>query len=152
MATKAYDVALAARIRAALAGRGSVTEKEMFGGIAFMVGGHMLVGVMKPGFGANPTGGMMVRVGPAAHATALREPHVTGPTMAGRPMAGYVIVAAEGVGTDRAVASWIERGWAFVRMLPPKPPGARSKMKAKPAAKATPAAKAKARPAAKKRS
>src|SRR5438105_5636943 len=98
----AYDLELAQRIRSTVAGRPGVTEKEMFGGIAFLRDGNMFVGVMKPGFGTIARGGMMVRVGPSAHATALGEPHATPFEMGGRTMMGYVIITPEGAESPRA--------------------------------------------------
>ena len=113
----AYDTALAERIRKAIGKRPGVVEKAMFGGVAFMHAGHMFVGVMKPGFGTIEKGGMMVRVGADADAAALDEPHAIPFEMRGRRMAGYVIVEPEGVATQKAVATWIERAWEHVLTL-----------------------------------
>jgi hypothetical protein len=108
-----YDPALVERIRVAIGGRAGVTEQRMFGGIGFMQDGNLLVS-------ARGKGGMLVRVGPQAHATAIESPHTSAMEMGGRGMLGYVIVAAPGVASQGAVASWIERAWAHVRTLAPK--------------------------------
>ena len=78
----AYDEHLAERIRGVLRSRDNVTEKKMFGGIAFMVGGNMAVGVTRDE--------LMVRVGPDAHDEALSQPHVRVMDMGNRPMRGMV--------------------------------------------------------------
>ena len=83
---------LAERIRGALRGRDGVTERKMFGGIAFMVGGNMAVGVIRDD--------LMVRVGPDAHDEALAQPHVRVMDFAHRPMKGMIYVAPDGVATD----------------------------------------------------
>jgi hypothetical protein len=84
----------------------------MFGGIAFMVGGNMAVGVS----GSE----LMVRVGPETDAAALARPGVRPFDMTGRPMAGWVLVAADGYADDATFASWLDQGIAFARSLPPK--------------------------------
>ena len=108
----AYDEQLAERIRAALRGRDGVTERKMFGGIAFMVGGNMAVGVIRDD--------LMVRIGPDAHDAALAEPHVRIMDFAGKPMKGMIYVAPEGVVTDPELARWVDAGAAFAATLPPK--------------------------------
>lgn len=108
----AYDETLAGRIRGVLAGRRGVTEKEMFGGVAFMVGGNMFVGIVKDE--------LMVRVGPDAHDAALREARVRPMDFSGRPMKGYVYVAQEGCPSAAALALWVEKGASFAATLPAK--------------------------------
>jgi TfoX/Sxy family transcriptional regulator of competence genes len=108
----AYDQDLANRVREQLAEEDSVTEKEMFGGIAFMLAGNMSVGVSGDE--------LMVRVGPQGADEALEQPHARPFDMTGRPMRGWVLVAAEGVRSDRGLAEWVERGVGFARSLPPK--------------------------------
>ena len=88
----AYDEQLAERIRGALRGRDGVTERKMFGGIAFMVGGNMAVGVIRDD--------LMVRIGSDAHDEALAQPHVRVMDFAHRPMKGMIYVAPDGVATD----------------------------------------------------
>ena len=108
----AYDTALAERIRGALGDRDDVSERKMFGGIAFMVAGNMAVGVIRDD--------LMVRVGPAAHDDALARSHVREMDFAGRPMRGMVYVAPVGVASDDELARWVGAGADFAASLPPK--------------------------------
>lgn len=113
----ACDERLAQRIRAALADDAEVTEKRMFGGIAFLHRGHMFVGV---------TGSsLMVRVGKDHHADALSRPHVREMDFTGRPMQGYVFVDSPGHAAEEQLRFWIHRGKAFVAALPAKVAGAK---------------------------
>jgi hypothetical protein len=107
----AYDEALADRVRAHLDGEPALTERKMFGGIAWMLAGNMAVGLMKDG--------LMVRLGDKTDA-ALDEPHTSLPMMGERPMKGMVVVAPEGVESDEQLGAWIDRGSAVARSLPPK--------------------------------
>ncbi|MFN0161235.1 MAG: TfoX/Sxy family protein [Burkholderiales bacterium] len=107
----AYDEKLAERVRLELAGE-AVTEKKMMGGLCFMVRGHMACGVTAER--------LMVRVGPEAHAAALRVKHAAPMDFTGRPMRGFVFVGAAGVATQRGVAAWMERALAFNSTLPAK--------------------------------
>lgn len=114
----AYDEALAERIRQVLAARNDVTEKKMFGGIAFMAGDRMAVGVVKED--------LMVRVGPDAHDEALAQPHARPMDMGGRVSRGFVYVAPDGVASDADLAAWIDRGLRFAATVePPKRRSAR---------------------------
>jgi TfoX/Sxy family transcriptional regulator of competence genes len=108
-----YDEDLADRIREQLAGEDAVTERRMFGGLAFLVHGHMCVS-------ASHTGGLLARVDPAASDGALAQPHAAKMEMGGRSMHGWIKVAAEGVEGDGDLRSWVERSLAYVRTLPPK--------------------------------
>jgi hypothetical protein len=127
-----HDPELAFRIRTAIAGRPGVSEKKMFGGIGFLLDGNLLVS-------ASGRGGMLVRVGPEGHASAIAAPHASAMVMGGRGMLGYVRVAPAGVATQGAVASWIERAWKHVRTLAPKTVGQRrTKKKVVPATSRTP--------------
>jgi TfoX/Sxy family transcriptional regulator of competence genes len=108
----AFDAALAARIRGTLARRKGITEKRMFGGLAFFLHGNICVGVWHDS--------LIARVGPEEGADALREPHVGPFAVTGRPMANWVLVAPEGVAEDGQLADWIERAMRFVRRLPRK--------------------------------
>jgi len=108
----AYDEALAARIREALQDQDAVTERKMFGGIAFMVGGNMACGVIRDD--------LMVRVGPDAHDAALSEAHVRPMDFGGRPMRGMVYVAPDGVRSAEDLARWVGAGAALAASLPPK--------------------------------
>jgi TfoX/Sxy family transcriptional regulator of competence genes len=109
----AYDEDLANRIRELLADEEAVTEKKMFGGLAFLLNGHMCVS-------ASRDGGILVRIDPAETAAALESSHAARMEMGRRSMDGWITVAPEGVGTKRDLAAWVERGVAFVRTLPPK--------------------------------
>jgi hypothetical protein len=108
----AYDEALAARVREQLAAEPALTEKRMFGGLAFLLQGNMAVGLS----GRD----LMVRVGPEASDDALARPHTRPFDMTGRPMKGWILVAPEGVAGERDLAAWVARGVAFARSLPAK--------------------------------
>lgn len=108
----AYDEGLAERIRAALAGHEKITEKKMFGGIAFMMRGNMCCGVINTD--------LIVRVGPDQHDEAMSRPHAHLFDFTGRPMRGMVKVAPEGIVQDGILADWIELAINFVISLPPK--------------------------------
>ncbi len=109
----AYDEDLAHRVREQLAGESSVTEKAMFGGLAFLLRGNMAVGL-------SSGGELMVRVGPDGTDAALARPHTRLFDMTGRPMRGWILVAAEGVKTKPQLASWVSRGVRFAHTLPAK--------------------------------
>jgi hypothetical protein len=109
----AYDEGLAERIRGLAGARPGVTERKMFGGIVWMVGGNMACGVM----GA----GVLVRMKPEDREQALTEPHVGEFGMPGRrPMGGFVLVAAEGIAEDADLARWVDLGAGFAASLPQK--------------------------------
>ena len=109
----AYDEDLADRIRELIAGEHDVTEKKMFGGLAFLVGGNMSVA-------ASGQGGLMVRVDPQDTDTLLTEPHARPFEMRGRELRGWLRVDAEGVRTERQLDPWVRRGVAYARSLPYK--------------------------------
>lgn len=108
----AYDRDLANRVRQHLAGEDEITEKEMFGGLAFLLAGNMSVGVSGDE--------LIVRVGPEGAEEALDRPHARVFDTTGRPMKGWVMVAAEGIRTRRQLGAWVERGAALARSLPPQ--------------------------------
>lgn len=111
----AYDEGLAQRLRELLEGTlpaGSLGEKKMFGGLAFMCRGHMAVGIV----GSS----LMARVGPQAHDAALARPHVRPMDFTGRPMNGYVFIDPPGIESDAELAGWVRRCLDFVATLPPK--------------------------------
>jgi TfoX/Sxy family transcriptional regulator of competence genes len=108
----AFDEGLAERIREQLDSRHGITEKRMFGGLAFLAGGHMFIGLARDA--------LMVRVGPDYYETALARPHVRVMDFTGKPMRGYVFVDQAGLEDDKELNDWIERCHAFVRSLPPK--------------------------------
>jgi hypothetical protein len=109
----AYDKELAERIRELLATRRDVDEKLMFGGLAFLVAGHLAVA-------ANGQGGLLVRVPPYDTDRLLAGAHVGPMVMAGREARGWLRVDAEGVKTKRQLRSWVTRGVDYVHALPPK--------------------------------
>lgn len=108
----AYDEKLAGRVRRALAGQEGLTEKKMFGGVAFMVGGHMCCGVVGDD--------LVVRVGVEQHEAALAEPHTRHMDFTGRPMRGMVYVGPGGHQDGEALAKWLRLGIDLVTSLPPK--------------------------------
>ena len=108
----AYNEALAARIRAVLADNAGVTEKRMFGGIAFMLNGHMFVGVVDST--------LMARVGPDEYEAALSQPNVREMDFTGKPMRGYVFVDPAAMRTAKDLARWTQKCAKFVSTLPKK--------------------------------
>lgn len=108
----AYDAGLAQRIREVLANRPGITERSMFGGLAFMVDGKMFVGVQ----GST----LMARVGPDRHQDALAVVHVREMDFTGRPMKGYVYVDPAGLTEDRDLAAWVQWCVDYVAGLPKK--------------------------------
>lgn len=108
----AFDERLAERIRDLLASRAGVTEKKMFGGIAFMLHGNMTVGIV----GTD----LMVRVGPDQWAAALQRAHAREMDFTGRSMKGFVYVDGVGIRRADALRRWIDLGLAFTETLPRK--------------------------------
>jgi TfoX/Sxy family transcriptional regulator of competence genes len=109
----AYDEDLANRIRELIAAEEGVVEQRMFGGLAFLVGGHMSVS-------ASGRGGLLVRVDPAQTEALLKKAHTEPFVMRGRAMDGWLRVEAQGVRTKRELERWVARGLAHARSLPPK--------------------------------
>ena len=109
----AYDEDLANRIRELIATEPGLSEMRMFGGLAFLVGGHMSVGV-------SGQGGLMVRADPEQTDALLEEPHARPFEMRGRAMRGWLRVDEEGVRTQEQLEPWVRRGVAYARSLPPK--------------------------------
>lgn len=109
----AYDVELAERIRALVAGE-PIREKKMFGGLAFLLNGNMSVA-------ASGQGGLMVRVDPAETDALLAEPGAAEFEMGERgPMKGWLRVDAGALDDDETLGAWVSRGVAYARTLPPK--------------------------------
>ena len=108
----AYDEAIAARVRSAFDLDPLVTERKMFGGVAFMVDGNMACGIVGDE--------IMVRVGPDSYEDALSRPHARPMDFTGRPMRGMIYVARPGFESDQDLAAWVESGASFARSLPPK--------------------------------
>ena len=118
-----YDRAVAERVRVSLSGRSDVVEKRMVGGLSFSVNGRMCCGVSGLA--------LMVRVGREAREWALAQPHVRPMEFAGRHLAAFVLVDPEGLRTDVALATWIERAVDVVSALPTKKP-VRKRPRARP--------------------
>ena len=109
----AYDDDLAVRIRSLVGSGSEVTEKTMFGGLAFLIGGNMAVA-------ASGQGGILVRVDPAQSEDLVATTPARPMEMRGREMAGWLRVAAADVNDDAELAGWVERGVAYARTLPAK--------------------------------
>jgi TfoX/Sxy family transcriptional regulator of competence genes len=109
----AYDEDLANRLRELLADEPAITEKKMFGGLAFLLRGNMAVA-------ASHTGGLLVRVDPADTAACLARPHAALMEMRSRTMDGWIAVAPGGLATAGELAGWVERGVGFAQTLPAK--------------------------------
>jgi TfoX/Sxy family transcriptional regulator of competence genes len=105
----AYDEKLANRIRTLLGRSGEFDERKMFGGIAFMVDGHMCCGLIDKT--------LMLRVGAEAYNEALRRPHTRMMDFTGRPLKGFIYVDPPGLKTAAALASWLNRGLTFIQDL-----------------------------------
>ncbi len=108
-----YDEDLANRIRELVAGESDVTEKRMFGGLAFLIAGHMSVA-------ASRQGGLMVRVHPEDTDALLAKPHARPFEMRGRELQGWLRVDLEGLRTKRQLGPWVTRGVAYARSLAAK--------------------------------
>jgi TfoX/Sxy family transcriptional regulator of competence genes len=108
-----YDEELADRIRELVSGEPSLTEQQMFGGLAFLIGGNMAVA-------ASGQGGLMVRVDPEASDALVARSKATPMVMRGRPMAGWLRVDSDDVRTKRQLTKWVGIGTTFARSLPPK--------------------------------
>jgi TfoX/Sxy family transcriptional regulator of competence genes len=110
----AYDEELAARIREHVGRDPAVTEKKMFGGLAFLVDGNLAVA-------ASGQGGLLVRVDPAESDGLVAETAARPMEMRGRKMQGWLRVDADAVGGEAELRQWLDRGVAYARSLPPKP-------------------------------
>ena len=109
----AYDEELADRIRELVAGESALSEKKMFGGLAFLVGGNMAVA-------ASGQGGLLVRVDPAESETLLSKTPARLMEMRGREMPGWLRVDSDDVATEEELSTWVSRGVSFARSLPAK--------------------------------
>ncbi|MGZ4402843.1 MAG: TfoX/Sxy family protein [Gaiellaceae bacterium] len=109
----AYDEELAARIRELTVGESGLTDKKMFGGLAFLIGGNMAVA-------ASGQGGLLVRVDPAQSNKLVATTNAYPMEMRGRSMPGWLRVDREDVRTKRQLAKWVELGTAYARSLPVK--------------------------------
>lgn len=109
----AYDEVLAGRIREVMQDEPGLSERRMFGGLAFLVDGHMAAS-------ASSQSGMLLRVDPADTASLVALPHVSRFEMGGRAMDGWLLVDTEALADRAALRDWVGRGVAYVRSLPPK--------------------------------
>lgn len=109
----AYDVHLANRIREVVQAEHGLTERRMFGGLAFLIHGNMAVS-------ASSQGGLLLRIDPAETESLVSEPHVRRFEMRGREMDGWLRVDAEAIGTDDDLRCWVSHGVSYARSLPPK--------------------------------
>ena len=109
----AYDEVLADRLRECLQAQAGVTEKAMFGGLAFLVNGNMAVS-------ASGQGGLLLRVDPSQTESLVTKPHARRFEMRGREMDGWLRIDAEGIRTSRDLKKWVTIGVSYARSLPPK--------------------------------
>ncbi len=112
-AVVAYDVDLADRLREILANEPEVVERLMFGGLAFMVAGHMAVSV-------SGQGGLLLRVDPAQTDTLVVDPRASRFVMRGREMDGWLRIDIDARASDDELNRWIKHGVGYVRSLPPR--------------------------------
>lgn len=108
-----YDEALADRIRAAIQDQDGVTEKRMFGGLAFLINGNMAVS-------ASGQGGMLLRVDPTDTPSLVQRPEASRSQMRGREMDGWLRIDPTLLATKRQLKSWVSRGVSYARSLPAK--------------------------------
>jgi hypothetical protein len=109
----AYDEELASRIRQLIGSDPELTEKKMFGGLAFLIRGNMAIA-------ASSEGGVMVRVDPARSDALVTTTKATPMNMRGRDMPGWLRVSSDDLHTDDQLAPWVEIGTGYARSLPPK--------------------------------
>ena len=109
----AYDEHLANRIRELIGVEPDLTEKKMFGGLAFLIGGNMSVS-------ASGQGGLLLRCDPDQTDALVEKPHAERFVMRGRAMDGWLRVAPEGVRTKGELEPWVRQAVAYARSLPPK--------------------------------
>ncbi|MFI9509472.1 TfoX/Sxy family protein [Nocardia sp. NPDC052566] len=109
----AYDTELADRIRELIDPEPDVTEKKMFGGLAFLIGGNMAVA-------ASGKGGLLVRIDPAEEDALLERAGTEVMVMGGREAHGWLRVTAEVIRAERDLDEWVDRGVTYARSLPPK--------------------------------
>jgi TfoX/Sxy family transcriptional regulator of competence genes len=110
----AYDPGLAQRVREVLGERAGITERAMFGGLAFLVDGKMFVGIRNSS--------LMARVGPERHSDALAMPSVRVMDFTGRPMKGYVYIDPPAIAEDHDLMAWVSWCVEYVALLPSKRP------------------------------
>jgi TfoX/Sxy family transcriptional regulator of competence genes len=116
----AYDESIAERVRAVLAARADVIERKMFGGLAFLVRGHMCCGIL----GSE----LVVRVGSENYSAALEQPYARTMDFTGRALKGLVYVGQSGTRSNRNLRRWVNKGLEFVESLPAKQTGSGTKL------------------------
>lgn len=109
----AYDEELANRLREVIEGQDGVSERSMFGGLAFLINGNLAVS-------ASSKGGLLLRVDPADTESLITDPDAERFVMRGREMQGWLRIDAQALETDDQLASWVRHGLSFARSLPPK--------------------------------
>jgi hypothetical protein len=109
----AYDVDLADRLRALLSGEPDVVEKRMFGGLAFLVAGHLAVSV-------SGQGGLLLRVDPTQSEALLADPRIRPFEMRGRELAGWLHLDVDDAVSEDELRSWVDLGVVMARSLPPR--------------------------------
>lgn len=110
----AYDLKLADRIRLVLRRKRGIEERKMFGGLAFLVNGHMSVGVVGPD--------LVVRLGDELAREALERPHTREMDFTGKPLKSMIYVEPPGFRTEAALTRWVDEAITYARSLPPKEP------------------------------
>jgi TfoX N-terminal domain len=113
-----FDDELAVRIRELVRAEAGLSEKRMFGGLAFLIGGNMAIS-------ASGQGGILVRIDPARTSALAGRPHAEVAVMRGREMPGWLRVDADGVRTKPQLQMWVDEGVAYARSLPGKPSDSR---------------------------
>jgi len=108
----AYSEKIAQKIRKKLGSMPGFAERKMFGGVCFLLHGHMACGILN--------NDVIVRVGKEAYESALALPHTRKFDMTGKAMTGWVMVAPEGHGSDQELDAWLQKGVDFTVVLPPK--------------------------------
>ena len=108
----AYDLELAERIRVVFGRLGDFSERNMFGGLCFLVNGHMCCGIVKTD--------LMLRLTPETATAALREPHTRPMDFTGKPMKSMIYVSAAGIRSDSSLLKWVRTADQIARTLPTK--------------------------------
>lgn len=110
-----YDESLAKRVRQALKDEKNISEKKMFGGLAYLLDGKMSVGILSEN--------LVVRIDPKEQDNLLKYPDVRPMDFTGRPMKGFIYVGPKATATGPALKSWLKRGLEYARSLPKKTEG-----------------------------
>ena len=108
----AYNKILAKRVQGLLHKTSGIVEKQMFGGVGFLIHGNMACGILNDD--------LIVRIGPAGYDAAIKSPHARKFDVTGRVMKGWVMVSSSGHESDKDLSSWVEKGISFARSLPGK--------------------------------